>query len=104
MVFSFEGIALTIPMQIAMINEEKFPKFMMSAMCTVAIIFFSFALYCLIGLGGDVPSGSISASMEGRVPKLFVSLSNVILATAVLATYPLQFYPAMEIIDCYMER
>lgn len=103
MVFSFEGIALTIPMEIAMVNQEKFPKILTSAMFSVAAIFLVVAIYCLVGLGGVVTSGSISASLEGYVPQEFLAISNLVLAAAVLSTYPLQFYPAIEILDCYLE-
>merc|ERR1712072_694502 len=73
-------------------------------MSTVAAIFFIVAIYCLIGLGGVVTSGSISASLQGHVPQGLLAVSNLVLATAVLTTYPLQFYPAIEILECYMER
>merc|ERR1719443_253887 len=62
------------------------------------------AIYCLMGLGGVVSSGSISAALEGHVSRELLAVSNLVLAAAVLTTYPLQIYPAIEILECYMER
>lgn len=103
MIFSFEGTALMIPMEFAMIHQERFPQIMTFAMSNVGVIFIFFSMYCLVGLGGDISSGSISASLEGRVAVGFVTSSNLVLAVAVLATYPLQFYPAIEIFERYLE-
>merc|ERR1712232_750258 len=72
---------------------------MTAAMSNVACVFLLFASYCVIGLGGSVSDGSISASLVGHVNPVFLSVSNTVLALAVLVTYPLQFYPAIQILD-----
>lgn len=109
MIFSFEGIALMIPMEFAMIRPTKFPGIMTFAMCVVATIFLIFATYCVIGLGGVVNDGSISAAMAAaqgplKVPNGFIVATNAILGVAVLATFPLQCYPALEIFDVHLEQ
>lgn len=104
MIFSFEGIALMIPMEFAMIKPAKFPLIMTTSMAFVACLFVIFGSYCLIGLGGVVSDGSISAAMKGQVPEVFLYAINIILAIAVLVTYPLQCYPAIEIFDVYLEQ
>jgi hypothetical protein len=99
-----------IPMEFAMIKPEKFPGIMTFSMCVVATIFLIFASYCVTGLGGAVSSGSISAAMAAKhgtdleVPQFYIYATNAILGMAVLATFPLQCYPAIEIFDVYLEQ
>lgn len=101
-IYSFEGIALMIPMESAMLQPAKFPKVMNASMSNVAFVFVAFGVYCLVGLQGVIPDGSISASLEGRVPVALLDACNAVLALAVLVTYPLQFYPAIEIVDVHL--
>lgn len=101
MIYSFEGIALMIPMEFAMLRPSKFPEIMTVSMVNVAFVFLAFGVYCLVGLHGSIPDGSISACLEG-VSIALLDTCNAVLALAVLVTYPLQFHPAIEIFEVHL--
>lgn len=108
MIYAFEGCGAVLPVENALADPKQFP-----ALCRAAFATY-FVAYFVIGMLGfaafnfrdpKLPSndrGSISAVIShyySGADRLVVDLLNVLLAFAVSLTYPVQFFPAIEVLE-----
>eukprot|EP00301_Raphidiophrys_heterophryoidea_P006676 c12671_g1_i2.p1 GENE.c12671_g1_i2~~c12671_g1_i2.p1 ORF type:complete len:336 (+),score=66.57 c12671_g1_i2:118-1125(+) len=97
--YSFEGVALVLPIESEMAIPKLFPATLLLSMSVVGVVFFVTGTYCYVALAGDVSSGSLSASLGGYVPEATIFVVNILLCIAVLTSYPLQLVPAMTLVE-----
>ncbi|CAN0072498.1 unnamed protein product, partial [Discosporangium mesarthrocarpum] len=105
-VFAFEGIGLVLPVENAMLHPHDFLPVLMWAMGTVSFIFLIFGEACLFSYG-FISDGSITSflqrrgnSVEGNGGSYATTLmQNILISSAVILTYPLQFYPAIQLLE-----
>jgi len=100
--YSYEGICLIFPIQGAMKEPEKFDKVFYAAMVCVCFIFAAFASFCVIAFG-EINDGSITAYLMSNIDdynwQFCILAANTFVSLCVLLTYPLQMFPAVEIIS-----
>ncbi|KAF4041917.1 Transmembrane amino acid transporter protein [Phytophthora infestans] len=97
-VYSFEGIGLVLPIQNAMAEPERFPRVL--ALCMVAIL----VLFLFIGevptiAFGRIDNGSMTAVLHDYCEGWLVTMANVALAFACTLSFPIQFYPAIDVLE-----
>ena len=100
--YSYEGICLIFPVQSAMKEPEKFNKVFYAAMVCVCFIFVAFASFCVIAFG-DINDGSITAYLMSNLDdynwQFSILAANTFVSLCVLLTFPLQMFPAVQIIS-----
>ena len=105
--YSFEGINLVIPIEAAMIDPSQFDKVFVVGMLSVAVVYGVFACLCVAAFG-PIDNGSVTAFLMDNAEKYsatsLVLASNFIVSIAVLLTYPLQLFPAINLISQSRER
>ncbi|KAJ0392293.1 hypothetical protein P43SY_005148 [Pythium insidiosum] len=97
-VYSFEGIGLILPIQNEMRQPELFPRVL--AMCMLAIL----VLFVFIGevptiAFGRITNGSMTAVLHEYCEGWLVTMANILLAFACLLSFPIQFYPAVDVLE-----
>jgi amino acid permease len=100
--YSYEGICLILPVESAMKEPQHFKKVFIAAMTSVAVILAVFAAICVITFG-NVTSGSVTAFLLGAYEDdptvtFWLMVANTAVSLSVLLTYPLQLFPALEIL------
>jgi len=102
--YAFEGVALVLPVgnQLSLQDRSRYPWILVSAMGVVA------ACFVIVGASGGAAfshedSASITSFLERRFHETPLSpyfhFVNLAVASAVLATFPLQLTPAAQVID-----
>ena len=104
--YSFEGICLVVPVESAMKHAKAYFGATFSTAMTCAAILFSLVAGLSVATFGSVSSGSITAFLlekyreEGNDHLLTLILwSNAFVSLSVLVTYPLQLFPAVELLE-----
>lgn len=99
--YSYEGICLILPVESSMKEPKHFKKVFIGTMSTVATILASFAAINVI-VFGYVTNGSLTAFLlevyHGNDVTWYVMAANTAVSFSVLFSYPLQLFPALEII------
>ena len=103
--YSFEGICLVLPIESAMKKEESqqyFRPVFFTSMTLVAVVLAGFSSVCVAAFG-TVTNGSITAFLVQEFPndqslQGLLLLANLAVSLSVLLTYPLQLYPAVELV------
>lgn len=106
--YSYEGICLILPVESAMKEPKHFGKVFWTSMTVVACIFASFGAICVYVLG-NVTSGSITAFLLqafGDNPSTlwWIMIANAAVSLSILFTYPLQMFPALELIGPWLQQ
>lgn len=107
--YSYEGICLVLPVESAMKEPKQFHKVFVISMGLVAIILSSVATVCVLTFG-YVNSGSVTAFLlEGAYsddPSItwWIMIANTAVSLSVLVSYPLQLFPALELLGPLMYR
>ena len=99
--YSFEGICLVLPIESAMKETKHFKSVFFTSMTVVACIMAVFSAVCVTAYG-TVTNGSITAFLvekyhDNESLQLLLLLTNFVVSLSVLLTYPLQMYPAVEL-------
>eukprot|EP00755_Sulcionema_specki_P038722 Sspe_Gene.23869::Locus_9349_Transcript_1_1_Confidence_1.000_Length_1827::g.23869::m.23869/K14209/SLC36A, PAT; solute carrier family 36 (proton-coupled amino acid transporter) len=94
--FSFEGVCLVLPIKDAMADPLSYPKVLMTAMVVLALLYVSFAAVNYASYGSDVEPTVILNLPERQWQVLLVQVGYVV---AILFTFPLQFYPAVQLVE-----
>eukprot|EP01064_Diplonema_japonicum_P016150 TRINITY_DN2415_c0_g3_i1.p1 TRINITY_DN2415_c0_g3~~TRINITY_DN2415_c0_g3_i1.p1 ORF type:complete len:502 (+),score=115.84 TRINITY_DN2415_c0_g3_i1:960-2465(+) len=94
--FSFEGVCLVLPIKSAMKDPLAYPKVLMSVMICLAAIYTSFSVANYLAHGKNMETAIILELPKGSVPVLLVQLAYVL---AIGFTFPLQFYPAVQVLE-----
>lgn len=100
--YAFEGITIVLPIETQMAKPQQCRSVLLSAMLTVAAIFFCVAMLSYLAFG-VVQSGSITAELESRGGGDVVFFINVALILATVLSYPLQLIPAAEVLEDYLD-
>eukprot|EP01059_Diplonema_ambulator_P009729 TRINITY_DN19672_c0_g1_i1.p1 TRINITY_DN19672_c0_g1~~TRINITY_DN19672_c0_g1_i1.p1 ORF type:complete len:461 (+),score=102.88 TRINITY_DN19672_c0_g1_i1:54-1436(+) len=94
--FSFEGVCLVLPIKSAMKDPLSYPRVLMSVMLCLACIYTGFAVINYLAHGKDMETAIILELPHGSVPVVCVQLAYVM---AIGFTFPLQFYPAVQVLE-----
>jgi proton-coupled amino acid transporter len=100
--YSYEGICLVLPVESAMKEPRHFAKVFWTSMTVVACIFSSFGAIC-VHVFGNVTNGSITAFLlqtygQDESITFWIMVANAAVSLSILFTYPLQLWPALELV------
>lgn len=104
--YSYEGICLVLPVESAMRDPSQFKKAFVWSMSTVAVILASVASLSVL-VFGSVNNGSITAfllDLYRHDPRVtwWLMVANTAVSLSVLLTYPLQLFPALELMGPWL--
>lgn len=100
--YSYEGICIILPVESAMQEPKYFGPLFLGTMVLVACTLATVAVLC-VNAFGDVTSGSVTAFLmevyhgESDLSAI-IMFANVAVSLSVLMTYPLQLFPAIELL------
>lgn len=104
-IYSFEGIGIILPIEDAMERPSDFLLVLSASMATVAVIFVCLAEVSIFAYG-NIDEGSMTSFLMHHAGGDPTSLTatvitsvNLLISFAVLLTYPLQLYPAVQILE-----
>ncbi|KAG5984989.1 hypothetical protein E4U55_002246 [Claviceps digitariae] len=95
-VFTFEGIGLILPIQSSMEKPEQFGSLLSLVMLLITIVFTSVGALCYATFGEKTNIQIISNFPQDSV---LVQAVQILYSLAVLAGEPVQFFPAVRIIE-----
>jgi len=100
--YSYEGICLILPIESSMKEPKEFKKVFVGTMSLVAIVLALFAAINVY-IFGNVTNGSITAFLLEAYrddPSItwYIMAANAAVSFSVLLSYPLQLFPALELI------
>eukprot|EP01059_Diplonema_ambulator_P004379 TRINITY_DN14079_c0_g1_i1.p1 TRINITY_DN14079_c0_g1~~TRINITY_DN14079_c0_g1_i1.p1 ORF type:complete len:522 (+),score=88.92 TRINITY_DN14079_c0_g1_i1:14-1579(+) len=99
-VLTFEGIGLMLPIHGEMRNQERFIPLLWAAMMLCCTLFAVFAFVGYVARGGnDVNTNLLLAMPEDENMN---QLAKIFYSTAVTLTFPLQAFPAYQIIERWL--
>ncbi|RHY94422.1 hypothetical protein DYB37_003260, partial [Aphanomyces astaci] len=102
-VYSFEGIGLVLPLEKDMQDKDRFRQVLRWTMWFVLTLFLCLGELPVLAFG-VIDNGSMTAVLQQYVPGWPVALANVLLAMACLFTFPIQLYPALEVLEKLLLR
>ncbi|RLN51132.1 hypothetical protein BBJ29_005616, partial [Phytophthora kernoviae] len=97
-VYSFEGIGLVLPIQNAMAQPERFPGILAICMLSILVLFLFIGEVPTIAFG-RINNGSMTAVLHDYCEGWLVTMANVALAFACTLSFPIQFYPAIDVLE-----
>ncbi|GLE09580.1 hypothetical protein PINS_up021308 [Pythium insidiosum] len=97
-VYSFEGIGLILPIQNEMRQPELFPRVLVMCMLAILVLFLFIGEVPTIAFG-RITNGSMTAVLHEYCEGWLVTMANVLLAFACLLSFPIQFYPAVDVLE-----
>ena len=105
--YSYEGICLILPVESAMKEPKHFGKVFWTSMTLVACIFAFFGAICVY-VFGNVTNGSITAFLlqaygDNTDILWYIQIANFAVSISVLLTYPLQLFPAVELMGPWLQ-
>jgi len=106
--YSYEGINLILPVESAMQQPEKFAPVFCASMAVVAMILVTVAIVCVYAFG-NVTSGSVTAFLleayeDDESVTTWLMIANTAVSLSVLLTYPLQLFPALELLGPMLQQ
>jgi len=106
--YSFEGICLILPIEESMKRPASFGRVFWSAMAMVCLVFCVVASMSVLAFG-QVTNGSITAYLlasrdNNENQRALLLLANTAVSLSVLMTYPLQMFPALELMGPWISR
>mmetsp|Transcript_28039 Transcript_28039/g.68111 ORF Transcript_28039/g.68111 Transcript_28039/m.68111 type:complete len:446 (+) Transcript_28039:881-2218(+) len=106
--YSFEGICIILPVESAMQEPRKFLSAFVISMSIVTALLCGVAGLSVIAFG-EVSNGSITAFLleeYGDVDslKFWLMVSNLLVSISIILTYPLQLFPAVELIAPMVQK
>ncbi|OQR95295.1 hypothetical protein THRCLA_07986 [Thraustotheca clavata] len=102
-VYSFEGIGLILPLEKDMEEPKYFGRLLMITMSFILVLFILLGELPVLAFG-TIKSGSMTAVLQDYFSSYIVSLANILLAIACLFSFPIQFYPALEVLEKQLTR
>eukprot|EP01065_Artemidia_motanka_P017845 TRINITY_DN21248_c0_g1_i1.p1 TRINITY_DN21248_c0_g1~~TRINITY_DN21248_c0_g1_i1.p1 ORF type:complete len:623 (+),score=212.63 TRINITY_DN21248_c0_g1_i1:89-1957(+) len=94
-VSAFEGIGLVLPIENSMRDKESFPRLLVISFCFITFLYISIAAAGYAAYGTTL-AGSIITVLPHEAAAGTVRLC---MAVAILLTYPIQFFPAIQVIE-----
>ena len=106
LLYSYEGICLILPIESAMRQPKHFGWTFCTAMFVAALTFSTVAAVAVF-VFGSISDGSLTAfllehyDLVGAPQELIwlLWIANAVVSVSVLVTYPLQLFPALEIVQ-----
>ncbi|EQC31764.1 hypothetical protein SDRG_10553 [Saprolegnia diclina VS20] len=102
-VYSFEGIGLILPLEKDMHDRRLFRGVLLRTMAFILILFLFLGEVPVLAFG-SIENGSMTAVLQRYFPGWSVTLANLLLAIACLFSFPIQFYPALEVLEKLLAR
>ncbi|TYZ62105.1 hypothetical protein PybrP1_000917 [[Pythium] brassicae (nom. inval.)] len=102
-VYSFEGIGLILPIQNEMQSPALFPRVLAACMLAILVLFLAIGEAPTIAFG-RITNGSMTAVLHDYCEGWGVTAANVLLAFACTLSFPIQFYPAIEVLEKSLSR
>ncbi|KAJ5076660.1 amino acid transporter ant1 [Anaeramoeba ignava] len=93
--YSFEGIGIILPIENSMKKPQKFKKLMGINLFFVTIVYIVFGLLGYLAYGTDT-KGNVITNLEQNPLNIVMKSAYVLV---VLLTYPLQMFPAVELLE-----
>ncbi|CEG44818.1 amino acid auxin permease family [Plasmopara halstedii] len=97
-VYSFEGIGLVLPIQNVMVEPERFPRVLATCMLSILVLFLFIGEIPTLAFG-RIDNGSVTAVLHQYCEGRLVTLANIALAFACTLSFPIQFYPAIDVLE-----
>nr|CCA19625.1 Amino Acid/Auxin Permease (AAAP) Family putative [Albugo laibachii Nc14]CCA22875.1 Amino Acid/Auxin Permease (AAAP) Family putative [Albugo laibachii Nc14] len=99
-VYSFEGIGIILPLQNEMEHPQRFRSLLLGCMFCILILFIFIGEIPAVAFG-EISSGSITAVLQEYAKDAhgLVIAANVLLAFACLLSFPIQFFPAIQVLE-----
>ncbi|KAF9048555.1 transmembrane amino acid transporter protein-domain-containing protein [Panaeolus papilionaceus] len=95
-VFSFEGIGLVIPITDAMREPHKFPKVLTGVMAFLLLLFGGAGALAYLTFGSEIQT-VVLVNLDSK--SKMVQSVQFLYALAILLSIPLQFFPAVRILE-----
>mmetsp|Transcript_20727 Transcript_20727/g.36885 ORF Transcript_20727/g.36885 Transcript_20727/m.36885 type:complete len:495 (-) Transcript_20727:63-1547(-) len=110
MFYAYEGIAVILPIENSFCRglehdsqrSSEFMKVLGSSMLTISLLMLMLGASCGAAFP-DIESGSVTAYLATTNSNPWYKIVNGITTLAVLVTFPLQLYPAIEVIESWYE-
>lgn len=105
--YAFEGIGCILPIEAAMLYPEQYTICLIIGMGCVTLIYISIAEFCLMAYH-YIDDGSIIKFLQiyytdaAREIDVVMMIVNSLVTLSILFSYPLQLYPATEVMDQYL--
>lgn len=101
--FAFEGLGLVMPVENGMRRPQYFPNIMFLGMGTLSLLFISVGALASLAFP-DIGTGSVTAFLVDQNSYWWFQFVNVAVSVAVFLTFPLQLFPAVEVVVDGLER
>eukprot|EP01126_Amoeba_proteus_P062171 TRINITY_DN8413_c0_g3_i1.p1 TRINITY_DN8413_c0_g3~~TRINITY_DN8413_c0_g3_i1.p1 ORF type:complete len:307 (+),score=65.31 TRINITY_DN8413_c0_g3_i1:711-1631(+) len=95
-VYTFEGIGLMIPIYDAMLEKKKFVGLLSGTMVLLVLLFVCFSVVVYLAWGDQIESIAL-VNLSNKY--VFVIVVKIFYVLAMWCTFPLQFFPAIRIIE-----
>jgi len=95
-VYAYEGIGVMFNIRASMQQPKEFPRLVSYQFLIITVIYITFPTLCFLTFGDDT-NGIIFFNLP-QTNKFFLTV-EILYAVALLASYPIQVYPAFKIIE-----
>jgi amino acid permease len=103
-VYAFEGIGIILPIECSMQHPSHFTYILAVSMSIVTCIYIAFGEVVIMSFGYIEDAGITRYLVTvGSVPVALAAVISVLVSTAVLLSYPLQLYPALQVLEIYFD-
>lgn len=101
-VYAFEGIGIILPIEGSMQHPKYFSQILAVSMTIVTMVYISFGEIVIMAFGSIQDAGITKYLVTvGSVPVSLAATISVLVSSAVLLSYPLQLYPALQVLEIY---
>ena len=101
-IYSFEMVCNVLPIENSMLDRSKATRMLLTAMGIYCAVMLLVALLPVV-VFGTITEGSLTAELGRRFKdssdQPWIVLMNLLVTVAVILTYPVQFYPAIAVIE-----
>ena len=95
-IFTFEGVGLIIPIQEGMRDPAKFPPVLAGVMVVITVVFITIGALSYAAFGSQTKTVILlNLDQENK----FVNATQLLYSLAILLSTPLQFFPAIRIME-----
>lgn len=98
-VYQFEGLGVVFPVQDVTRNPEQYQKIVGLVLGTVGVTFILFSLFCVCAWGDELQTPLITDQLG---PGVVFWLVKILLMMNVVASFPLQLFPANLLVEGYL--
>ncbi|KAF0695828.1 Aste57867_13348 [Aphanomyces stellatus] len=102
-VYSFEGIGLVLPLEKDSQDKASYRVVLLVTMGFLLVLFLFLGELPVLAFG-TIDNGSMTAVLQEYVPGIPVTLANVFMAISCLFSFPIQFYPAIQVLEKLLLR